>query len=137
VTLGAGLYYLGNQTSGDSAVDANVLFNFAGAQTVTIDAQFNASILAPFAILSGNGQMAGNFIAAQIGQTGEVHNMEFTGTLPGDPGGQEQPCPGAGYAGAAGYRRDIAGRPAPAAGCCAYGTPLGEPSMTRVPLGSP
>jgi hypothetical protein len=29
--------------------------------------------------------MAGNFIAAQIGQTGEVHNVEFTGTLPDGP----------------------------------------------------
>jgi len=85
VTLGTGLYYNQNQTSGDSSADANILFNFATAQTVTIDGQFNASILAPFAILSGNSQMAGNFIAAQIGHTGEVHNVEFTGTLPALP----------------------------------------------------
>jgi choice-of-anchor A domain-containing protein len=85
VTLGTGLYYNQNQTSGDSAADADILFNFATAQTVTIDGQFSASILAPFAILSGNSQMAGNFIAAQIGQTGEVHNIEFTGTLPDGP----------------------------------------------------
>jgi choice-of-anchor A domain-containing protein len=82
LTLGTGLYYNGNQTSGDSAADANILFNFAGAQTVAINAQFNASVLAPFAILTGNGQMGGNFIAAQIGQTGEVHNIEFTGSIP-------------------------------------------------------
>jgi choice-of-anchor A domain-containing protein len=82
VTLGTGLYYNQNQTSGDSAANANILFNFAAAQSVTINGQFNASILAPFAILSGNSQMAGNFIAAQIGHTGEVHNVEFTGTLP-------------------------------------------------------
>ena len=87
LTLGTGLYYNGNQTSGDSAADANILFNFAGAQTVAIDAQFNASLLAPYAILTGTGQMGGNFIAAQIGQTGEVHNIEFDGTLPGNPGG--------------------------------------------------
>jgi choice-of-anchor A domain-containing protein len=85
VTLGTGLYYNQNQTSGDSSADADILFNFASAQTVTIDGQFSASILAPFAVLSGNSQMAGNFIAAQIGQTGEVHNVEFTGTLPNDP----------------------------------------------------
>jgi choice-of-anchor A domain-containing protein len=85
VTLGTGLYYNQNQTSGDSSADANILFNFATAQTVTIDGQFNASILAPFAVLSGNSQMAGNFIAAQIGHTGEVHNVEFTGTLPDGP----------------------------------------------------
>jgi choice-of-anchor A domain-containing protein len=85
VTLGAGIYYNQNQTSGDSSADANILFNFADAQTVTIDGQFDASILAPFAILSGNSQMGGTFIAAQIGQTGEVHNVEFTGTLPDGP----------------------------------------------------
>jgi len=82
VTLGTGLYYNQNQTSGDSSTNANILFNFAGAQSVTINGQFNASILAPFAVLSGNSQMGGTFIAAQIGHTGEVHNVEFTGTLP-------------------------------------------------------
>lgn len=93
VTLGTGLYYNGNQTSGDSEADANILFNFAGAQTVAINAQFNASVLAPFAILTGNGQMGGNFIAAQIGQTGEVHNIEFAGTIPNpsDPGNDKNP----------------------------------------------
>ena len=85
-TLGAGLYYNGNQTSGDSADDA-ILFNFPDAQTVTINAQFNASILAPFAFLSGTGQMGGTFIAAQIGQTGEVHNVEFVGTMPANTSG--------------------------------------------------
>ena len=82
VTLGTGLYFNQNQNSGDSSADANILFNFADAQSVTINGQFNASILAPFAILTGNSQMAGNFIAAQIGHTGEVHNVEFNGTLP-------------------------------------------------------
>jgi choice-of-anchor A domain-containing protein len=85
-TLGTGLYYNGNQTSGDSEADADILFNFAGAQTVAINAQFNASVLAPYAVLTGTGQMGGNFVAAQIGQTGEVHNIEFTGVIPGDSG---------------------------------------------------
>jgi choice-of-anchor A domain-containing protein len=31
VTLGTGLYYNGNQTSGDSEADQDILFNFAGA----------------------------------------------------------------------------------------------------------
>jgi choice-of-anchor A domain-containing protein len=91
VTLGTGLYYNGVQNSGDSEADADILFNFAGAQTVAIDAQFDASILAPFAVLTGTGQMGGNFIAAQIGQTGEVHNVEFDGTLP--PGDPNSPVP--------------------------------------------
>jgi hypothetical protein len=46
-----------------------VLPNFAGEQTVAI-AQLNASILALLAILTGNGQMAGHFIATQIGHAG-------------------------------------------------------------------
>ncbi len=82
VTLGTGIYYNDQQNSGDSSANSDILFNFSDADTVTINGQFTASALAPFAILSGNGQMAGTFIAAAIGQTGEVHNQEFTGTLP-------------------------------------------------------
>jgi choice-of-anchor A domain-containing protein len=79
VTLGTGLYYNGMQHSGDDETDNRILFNFAQADTVQIKGQFNASVLAPFAILSGDAQMSGNFIAAQIGSTGEVHNGEFIG----------------------------------------------------------
>lgn len=82
VTLGTGIYYNNQQNSGDSSADSDILFNFADATSVTIDGQFTASALAPFAVLSGNAQMAGTYIAAAIGQTGEVHNQEFTGTLP-------------------------------------------------------
>lgn len=82
VTLGTGIYYNDRQNSGDSNTNSNILFNFSNADTVTINGQLTASALAPFAILSGNSQMAGTFIAAAIGQTGEVHNQEFTGTLP-------------------------------------------------------
>ncbi|HTF70773.1 MAG TPA: choice-of-anchor A family protein [Edaphobacter sp.] len=86
VALGTGIYYNDQQNTGDSSANSNILFNFSDADTVTINGQFTASALAPFAILNGNAQMAGTFIAAQIGQTGEVHNQEFTGTLPpGDP----------------------------------------------------
>ncbi len=72
----------GNQISGDSDADDRFLFNFSQATSVQIDAQFNSSVLAPFAVLSGGSQMGGNFIAAQIGNTGEVHNPEFIGNLP-------------------------------------------------------
>lgn len=85
VTLGTGIYYNDQQNSGDSNANSNILFNFSNAQTVTINGQFTASALAPFALLSGNAQMAGTYIAAAIGQTGEVHNQEFTGTLPNIP----------------------------------------------------
>jgi choice-of-anchor A domain-containing protein len=82
VTLGTGIYFNGTQES-DSNDDSNdILFNFAGASTVAIDGQLNGAVLAPFALLTGSSQMGGNFIAAQIGQTGEIHNDEFSGTLP-------------------------------------------------------
>ncbi|MBS1815533.1 MAG: choice-of-anchor A family protein [Acidobacteria bacterium] len=80
-TVGTGIYYNGHQNSGDSNANSNILFNFPDALTVTVHGQFNASMLAPYAFLSGNAQMGGTFIAAQIGQTGEVHNVEFTGNL--------------------------------------------------------
>jgi choice-of-anchor A domain-containing protein len=85
VTLGTGIYYNNQQNSGDSSANSNILFNFSEAETVTINGQFTASALAPLAVLSGGSQMAGTFIAAAIGQTGEVHNQEFTGTLPNVP----------------------------------------------------
>ena len=77
-----GLYYNGNQVTGDSQATSNILFNFPQALTVAINSQFSSSVLAPYALLTGNAQMDGTFIAAQVGQTGEIHNVEFTGTLP-------------------------------------------------------
>lgn len=82
-TVGTGIYHNGVQVSGDSGANSAILFNFADALTVSVNGQFNASVLAPYALLTGGSQMGGTFIAAQIGQTGEVHNVEFTGTIPG------------------------------------------------------
>jgi choice-of-anchor A domain-containing protein len=80
VTLGTAIYFNGQEETDADA--ANILFNFAGASSVAIDGQLDGAVLAPFAILSGTSQMGGNFIAAEIGQTGEVHNDPFTGKLP-------------------------------------------------------
>lgn len=82
VTLGAGIYLNGVQESDSNNDGGDILFNFANAATVTIDGQLNGAVLAPFAVLTGGSQMGGNFIAASIGGTGEVHNDEFSGTLP-------------------------------------------------------
>ncbi len=81
-TIASALYYMGVQHSGDDTANDRILFNFAGATAVTVNGQFSASILAPNAYLSGTSQMDGNFIAAQIGPTGEVHDALFDGTLP-------------------------------------------------------
>jgi choice-of-anchor A domain-containing protein len=82
VTLGAGIYFNGVQESDTNDDDNMILFNFGQATSVSIDGQMDGAVLAPFAVLSGNSQMGGTFIAAAIGQTGEVHNDEFDGTLP-------------------------------------------------------
>jgi choice-of-anchor A domain-containing protein len=79
-TLQRNIYF-----QGVTVTDANagyILFNFPTATTVTIDGQFDATLLAPYASLSGGNQMGGTFIAASIGSTGEVHYDAFTSTLP-------------------------------------------------------
>jgi len=69
---------------GSTVTDANaagILFNFATATSVTINGQLDATVLAPYAALTGGSQMGGVFIAASIGSTGEVHYDPFGGAL--------------------------------------------------------
>jgi choice-of-anchor A domain-containing protein len=69
-----------------SELTNKVLFNFPTASVVNItNGELSASVLAPFAVLSGGGDLDGNIIAAAIGATGEVHNIEFVGNLPSPP----------------------------------------------------
>jgi choice-of-anchor A domain-containing protein len=82
VSLGAGIYLNGKQESDSNNDGGDILFNFAGASSVYIGGQLDGSVLAPFAVLTGGSQMGGTFIAAQIGQTGEVHNLEYQGVTP-------------------------------------------------------
>ena len=93
LSLGTAIYYNGTQHSGDDAADDRILFNFSTATALALNQGFSGSVLAPFAVLSGTGQIDGNFIAAQIGATGEVHNEEFIGSLPNDPGGKISAVP--------------------------------------------
>jgi choice-of-anchor A domain-containing protein len=77
-TLQRNIYFQGN-----TVTDANagyILFNFATASSVTINGEFDGTLLAPFAYLSGYNQMGGIFIAGSIGSTGEVHYDAFKGT---------------------------------------------------------
>jgi choice-of-anchor A domain-containing protein len=60
-----------------------ILFNFETASSVAINAQFDAALLAPNAVVTASGgQLGGNIIAASIGLTDEIHNDEFVGILP-------------------------------------------------------
>jgi choice-of-anchor A domain-containing protein len=82
LTLGKAIEINGQQ-EGDSNDDNNlILFNFVTATNVTINAQYDAAMLAPYATLSGTSQMGGNFIVAAVGTTGEIHNDESMVTLP-------------------------------------------------------
>ena len=79
--LGTALLYNEEQHSANNSLGSNILFNFSTATSVAINAQFDASILSPFALLTGSSQMDGTYIAAQVGQLGQVHNEEFAGIL--------------------------------------------------------
>jgi choice-of-anchor A domain-containing protein len=79
-TLQRDIYFQGNTVTDANA--SNLLFNFATATSVTIDGQIFATVLAPYASLTGGSQMGGVFIAASIGSTGQVHYDAFGGTLP-------------------------------------------------------
>lgn len=83
--LGAQINYNGSQLSNSSDAAANVLFNFDDATSLALDAEINGAVLAPFAIISGNQEMDGTIIGAQIDDNGEANNAEFTGILPGPP----------------------------------------------------
>lgn len=81
-SLGSAIYINGTQPSETSNAGADILFNFADATSVTLNGQLTASMLAPLAAVSGNSSIDGTIIAAQISDNGEVHNAEFTGSLP-------------------------------------------------------
>jgi choice-of-anchor A domain-containing protein len=84
--LGDQINLNGNQLSNTSDAAANILFNFDDATSLTLQAEMNGAVLAPFATVSGNSEIVGTLIAAQINDNGEVDNAEFTGILPGPPG---------------------------------------------------
>ncbi len=84
-SLGGGIYINGSQPSQTGDAGADVLFNFDDATSVSLGAQFTASMLAPFADVTGNSSIDGTIIAAAIADNGEVHNAEFTGSLPSPP----------------------------------------------------
>ena len=83
-TLQRDIYYQGNTATTPNS--SNILFNFNGATSLTINGQIDAFVLAPQAYLSGGSQMSGIFVAASIGPTGEVHYYPFGGNLPGCSG---------------------------------------------------
>ncbi len=75
----------GQQVSDSNNDGGKILFNFYDATGLTINTQFDGSILAPFATFNGSSQLGGTVVAAEIDSTGEVHNIEFTGTVPTAP----------------------------------------------------
>ncbi len=89
VILGGGIYVNGQEEGDNNNDDGDILFNFPDASTVSIEGQLDGAVLAPFAIYTSDSQVGGTILAAAIGQTGEVHNLEFEGALP--EGGAPEP----------------------------------------------
>ena len=85
ITLNNQININGNQLSNTSDAAADVLFNFYDATTVSLNAEINGTVLAPLALVTGNSEIAGTLIAAQINDGGEVDNAEYTGSLPSPP----------------------------------------------------
>jgi choice-of-anchor A domain-containing protein len=83
--LGGGIYINGSMPSQTSDAGADVIFNFDDATSIALNGQFTASMLAPFADVVGSSSIDGTIIAAQIADSGEVHNAEFAGSLPSPP----------------------------------------------------
>jgi choice-of-anchor A domain-containing protein len=81
-TLGSQININGNQLSNTSDAASNVLFNFANATSLSLQAEMNGAVLAPYATVTGSSEISGTVIAAQINDNGEVDNAEFTGILP-------------------------------------------------------
>ncbi len=79
----AGVYINGSAESDTDDDENMILFNFPTATSVTVSGGFDASILAPYAVLDAeSGQIGGNEIAAQITGGAEFHNDEFVGAIP-------------------------------------------------------
>ncbi len=72
----------GGVITGGNNDDGGILFNFPDATTVNIGNELIGAVLAPGAEITGSNQMGGTVMAASIDYSGEIHNVEFTGTLP-------------------------------------------------------
>lgn len=73
--------------TGGNNDEGKILFNFANATSVNIGNELVGAVLAPNAAFTGSNQMGGTVMAASINYSGEIHNVEFTGTLPSVPEG--------------------------------------------------
>jgi choice-of-anchor A domain-containing protein len=91
ITLNNQININGSQLSNTIDAAADVLFNFDAATTVALDAEINGTVLAPLALVTGNQEIAGTLIAAQINDSGEVDNAEYTGNLPSPPAVTPEP----------------------------------------------
>ncbi len=84
---------------GGSAVNlgSKLLWNFAGASSLTLNSQFGGTVLATGAALTNRNNIEGGVYVSTLNQQGEIHQRAFTGTLPTTPGGSTStpvPLPG-------------------------------------------
>lgn len=76
--------FLGGSGSAQ-AIGAKVIWNFSDATALTIDSQWGGSVLATHAAVTISHNIEGTLIADSFAQHGELHQQQFTGTLPAIP----------------------------------------------------
>ena len=70
-----------NDESGTTGAN-NIIWNFTNATSVALNTQIAGTILAPTATVTNNNQIDGVLVANAWNGSGEIHDYQFTGTLP-------------------------------------------------------
>ncbi|PWV60143.1 choice-of-anchor A domain-containing protein [Plasticicumulans acidivorans] len=63
----------------------NVIWNFADATELSFNTEFGGTVLAPNAHVSNSISIDGTLVADSLTQNGELHQYNFTGSIPSDP----------------------------------------------------
>lgn len=64
------------------AIGTKVIWNFSDATALTFDSQWGGSVLATHAAVTTSNNIEGTLIASSFTQHGEIHQQQFTGSLP-------------------------------------------------------
>jgi len=96
--IGSGNYNFALNVN-NAALDQNVIWNFASANSLTTQTEFYGSVLAPTTILNNKNAIDGSVVARTFFQQGEVHLGTFAGyggffetTTGGGTGGVPEPA---------------------------------------------
>ena len=79
-----------NDESGTTGAN-NIIWNFYNATSVSLNTQIAGTVLAPTATVTNNNQIDGVLVANAWTGSGEIHDYQFTGTLPSSGSGSTGP----------------------------------------------